>query len=250
MDLNSISLSRKKRRTFIKTPTASDYDGRVAAPDSARQKQLNMVDSDNNSDDNSEDDPDEDDDDDSTFVSAIKGARAPVIRGTSIKSPTLANVGIRASNRRTQDAGNSDESDEDGDDDEDSEDDDDSEDESHLLQDKEDGDVALILRDVRFNGVIMKFAQELHCEKTTSRHIRNVEYRRLAERAMGDLKKGGGALLLQVGGTRNAGPIRGHRACSDAEAITRECDSSVIRCFDGESMVCTLRIFICCYPGF
>ena len=32
MDLNSISLSRKKRRTFIKTPTASDYDGRVAAP--------------------------------------------------------------------------------------------------------------------------------------------------------------------------------------------------------------------------
>jgi hypothetical protein len=203
-----------------------------------------MVDSDNNSDDSSEDDPDEDEDedededDDSTFVSPIKGARAPVIRGTSIKSPTLA------------DAGNSDESDEDGDDDEDSEDDDDSEDESHLLQDKEDGDVALILRDVRFNGVIMKFAQELHCEKTTSRHIRNDEYRRLAERAMGDLKKGGGALLLLVGGTRNAGPIRGHRACSDAEAITRECDSSVIRCFDGESMVCTLRIFICCYPGF
>ena len=218
-----------------------------------------MVDSDNNSDDSSEDDPDEDEDedDDSTFVFPIKGARAPVIRGTSIKSPTLANEGIRASNRRTQDAGNSDENDEDGDDDEDSEDDhdededeDDSEDESHLLQDKEDGDVALILRDERFNGVVMKFAQELHCEKTTSRYIKNDAYRRLAERAMGDLKKGGGALLLQVGGTRNAGPIRGHRACSDAEAITRECDSSVIRCFDGESMVCTLRIFICCHPGF
>ena len=69
-----------------------------------------MVDSDNNSDNSSEDDPDEDEDedDDSTFVSPIKGARAPVIRGTSIKSPTLANVGIRASNRRTQDAGSSD----------------------------------------------------------------------------------------------------------------------------------------------
>ena len=63
-------------------------------------------------------------------------------------------MGIRARNRRTQDAGNSDGSDEDGDDDEDSEDDNDSIDESHLLQDKEDGDVALILRDVRFNGVI------------------------------------------------------------------------------------------------
>ena len=224
-----------------------------------------MVDSNNNSDNSSEDDPDEDfdedevedEDDDSTFVSPIKGARAPVIRGTSIKSPTLANEGIRASNRRTQDAGNSDENDEDGDDDEDSEDDhdededeDDSEDESHLLQDKEDGDVALILRDERFNGVVMKFAQELHCEKTTSRYIKNDAYRRLAERAMGDLKKGGGALLLQVGGTNNAGPFRGHRACSDSEAITREFDSSVNRCFDGKSMVCTLKFFFCCYPGF
>jgi hypothetical protein len=232
---------------------------------------LNMVDSDNNSEDSSEEDPDddfdEDEDDDSTFVFPIKGARASVIRGTSIKSPTIANDGIRASNRRTQDAGNgvikmgghSDENDEVGDDDVDSEDDedededeDDSEDDSHLLQDKEDGDVVLILRDGRFNGVIMKYVQELDCGENTSsrRYYRKEAYRRLAERAMGDLKKGGGALLLQVGGTRK-GPFRGYRTCRDAEAIQREFDSSVNRCFDdwGISLYAPSNC-VCCFPCF
>ena len=228
-----------------------------------------MVDSENNSyhssDDVPDDDFDEDEDDDSTFVSPIKGARAPVILRTSIKSPTIRNYGIRASNRRTQDAGNglimmggdSDENDEGEEDDEDSEDDhdededeDETEHDSHSLQDKEDGDVVLILRDRRFNGVIMKYVQELDYEKKTPRHYRKEAYRRQAERAMGELKKGGGALLLQVGGTRTKGLIRGFRACSDAEAIKREFDSTVNRHFDGESLVCTLRILVCCFLCF
>jgi hypothetical protein len=115
------------------------------------------------------------------------------------------------------------------------------EDNDVVFSHKEDDDVVLTLRDERFNEVIMEYIQRqisrtgrgsLSYQKKACRRSCHI----IAKQVMGELKKGGGTLLLQVGGGRR-GSFRGYRASNDADAIKREFGSSASRCFFMEIFV-------------
>ncbi len=94
---------------------------------------------------------------------------------------------------------------------------------------KEDKDVVLTLRDEKFNDVIMEqiTLYQRHVYHHPSSSYRKEAFHSIAKGVMNDLKKGGGALLLQVGGGRH-GSFKGYKASNDAEAIKREFDQKLL----------------------
>jgi hypothetical protein len=81
--------------------------------------------------------------------------------------------------------------------------------------DKDENDVALTLRDKRFNDVIARAALELTGQLNWKGHLNSV-----TERVLQELKESGGTLLLQLG----LSPSDGYVPSSDEEAKESECN--------------------------